>query len=63
MTKYQFRFKARGEGWTKIEIDENGVMHLPELSFRNAQTTGDIRRFIELLVHENWTDAEVKEVT
>lgn len=62
MASFRFRFKKRGEGWTRINIDENGVMHIPDTSFRNANTTALIRSFVDLLIHENWTDADVKEM-
>ena len=61
MTSFKFKFKKRNEDWTTITIDDAGVMHIPETSFRNANTTSLIRSFIELLVHENWTDIEVEE--
>lgn len=61
MTNFKFKFKKRNGDWTIITVDDNGVMHVPETSFRNANTTSLIRSFIELLIHENWTNAEVEE--
>ena len=61
MVSYKFNFKKRGEDWVTITVDDAGVMHIPETSFRNANTTSLIRSFVELLVHENWTNVELEE--
>lgn len=63
MVKYKFKFKSRGSGFRNIEVEDDGSITVPVVSFKNpSEACRNIVNIVQTMLKENWTAVDIKEL-